>query len=171
MVQGPIPPPPAASYQPPASTGGDALKKVNGPGIALIATALIGAFFQLLNLLSTLLAGSDSGQLADVMVEMFEEMGLDSANTDMIVQAMQQSTLMTVISVTFGLIISGLIFYGGMKMRKLESWGIALAASILALVPCISPCCCIGIPIGIWALIVLMDDHVKEAFEQNKSFR
>jgi len=39
-----------------------------------------------------------------------------------------------------------------------------VVASILAMVPCISPCCLLGIPIGIWALVVLMKPEVQQAF-------
>ena len=51
-----------------------------------------------------------------------------------------------------------------MKMKKLESYGWAMTASILALAPCISPCCLVGLPIGIWALVVLAKPEVKSAF-------
>ncbi len=51
-----------------------------------------------------------------------------------------------------------------MKMKKLESYGLAMAASIIAMIPCLSPCCLIGLPIGIWALVVLSKPEVKSAF-------
>ena len=69
-----------------------------------------------------------------------------------------------VVSAAIGLLIAGLIIYASMEMKKLKQWGLAVAASILAMVPCISPCCIIGLPIGIWALVVLMKDEVKAAF-------
>jgi hypothetical protein len=40
-----------------------------------------------------------------------------------------------------------------------------LAAAIVALIPCFSPCCLIGLPIGIWALVVLSKPEVKSQFE------
>jgi hypothetical protein len=63
-----------------------------------------------------------------------------------------------------GLLVSFLILYGALKMKKLESHGWAVAASVIALVPCVSPCCLIGLPIGIWALVVLNKPEVKAAF-------
>jgi hypothetical protein len=39
-----------------------------------------------------------------------------------------------------------------------------MAASIIAMIPCVSPCCLLGLPIGIWALVVLMKPEVKSAF-------
>ena len=58
------------------------------------------------------------------------------------------------------------VLFGALKMKKLENHGLAMAASILAIVPCITPCpcCCFGIPIGIWALIVLCKPEVKSYF-------
>jgi hypothetical protein len=69
-----------------------------------------------------------------------------------------------VASAAVGLLIAGLIIYASMEMKKLRQWGLALAASILAMVPCISPCCIIGLPMGIWSLVILMRDDVKSAF-------
>jgi hypothetical protein len=60
--------------------------------------------------------------------------------------------------------IAGLILYGAMKMKKLERYGWAITASILALVPCVSPCCLVGAPFGIWALVVLSKPEIKSAF-------
>jgi len=52
---------------------------------------------------------------------------------------------------------------GGLKMKKLENYGSVMTACILALLPC-GNCCCIGLPLGIWALVVLNRPEVKDAF-------
>jgi hypothetical protein len=69
-----------------------------------------------------------------------------------------------VASSAIGLLIAGLIIYAAIEMRNLRQWGLAMAASILAMVPCISPCCIIGLPMGIWSLIVLQKPEIKAAF-------
>jgi hypothetical protein len=61
-------------------------------------------------------------------------------------------------------LISIVILYGGIQMMRLKSWGLALAASILAMLDFGSCCCVIGLPVGIWALIVLQAQDVKQAF-------
>lgn len=61
------------------------------------------------------------------------------------------------------LILEAAIVYAGVQMRKLQSWGLSLTGAILAMLPCL-PCCLLGLPIGIWAVIVLIDDDVKRAF-------
>jgi len=68
------------------------------------------------------------------------------------------------VSAVIGLVVSGVIFFGAMKMKSLENYGLAMAASIIAMIPCFSPCCLLGLPIGIWALVVLTKPDVKSAF-------
>jgi hypothetical protein len=62
------------------------------------------------------------------------------------------------------LLVAGFIIFAAIKMKDMEQWGLAVAASILAMIPCISPCCIIGLPVGIWCLTVLMRPEVKDAF-------
>jgi hypothetical protein len=69
-----------------------------------------------------------------------------------------------IVSSSSGILLSAVIFYGGLKMKRLENHGLAVASSILAIIPCTSPCCLLGIPVGIWALVVLMKPEVKSAF-------
>jgi hypothetical protein len=63
----------------------------------------------------------------------------------------------------FGLALNSFIIFGALKMKNLENRGLAMAASIVALIPCFT-CYCIGIPVGIWSLVVLSKPEVKAAF-------
>ena len=56
------------------------------------------------------------------------------------------------------------IIVGAVKMKRLRSHGLCTAACILAVIPCIGPCFILGIPFGIWGLIVLNDPKVRQAF-------
>jgi hypothetical protein len=49
-------------------------------------------------------------------------------------------------------------------MKALENYSLCMIASIIAIIPCISPCCCVGIPLGIWAVVVLNKPEVKAHF-------
>jgi ABC-type proline/glycine betaine transport system permease subunit len=60
--------------------------------------------------------------------------------------------------------VAAFIIFAALKMKELRQWELSLAASIVAMIPCISPCCILGLPIGIWALVVLLRPEVKEAF-------
>jgi len=62
-----------------------------------------------------------------------------------------------------GLVISGVMVFGGVQMRNLKSYGLAMAACIVGILPCTN-CCCVTLPIGIWALTILMKPEIKSAF-------
>jgi hypothetical protein len=40
-----------------------------------------------------------------------------------------------------------------------------MTAAILAMIPCLSSCCIVGLPLGIWALVVLSKPEVKSEFD------
>ncbi len=63
----------------------------------------------------------------------------------------------------FGIVLYGLMVLGALKMKALEGYALAMTAAIIAMLPC-SCCCFVGVPIGIWALVVLLDANVKAAF-------
>jgi hypothetical protein len=50
-------------------------------------------------------------------------------------------------------------------MAFLESYPLARVAALLACIPIITPFIIIGIPFGIWGLILLNDPRVKAAYE------
>ena len=126
----------------------DAAEKVNGPALALMILAglnlALGAFGLLLNLLGSSMSMFQNGP-EQVFGNMF-------------------SGVVGVASSSLGILLSAVIFYGGLKMKRLENHGLAVAASILAIIPCTSPCCLLGIPVGILALVVLTKPEVKSAF-------
>ena len=65
-----------------------------------------------------------------------------------------------------GLLVSAFILYAALQMKKLKQWGMCFAASIVVMIPCITPCIgfIAGIPIGIWCIVVLLRQEVKTAF-------
>lgn len=63
--------------------------------------------------------------------------------------------------------VYAVIFFGAWSMKNLQRRGLALAASVLAIIPCLSPCFILGIPLGIWALVVLSSHEVRIAFQQS----
>ena len=62
------------------------------------------------------------------------------------------------------LIIGGVCIAGGLRMRQLRDYPLALAGAIAAGVPC-SCCCIVGIFPAIWAILVLLKPDVKAAFK------
>ena len=67
-------------------------------------------------------------------------------------------------SLILSLVVGGLILFGGLKMRRLENYVLSLVAAILAMIPCACPGCMIILPLGVWAMIVLLDDNVRRSF-------
>ena len=47
---------------------------------------------------------------------------------------------------------------------KLKARALCYAATILSMIPVVSGCCCVGLPLGIWVLIVLGKSEVKAGF-------
>ena len=58
---------------------------------------------------------------------------------------------------------AGIVLSGAVQMCRLRGYGYAMTATIVAMVPC-SLCCILGLPFGIWGLVVLMKPEVKNAF-------
>lgn len=75
-----------------------------------------------------------------------------------------QSPAMVLVDGVIKLAVAGLIMFGASRLRNLKSFPLVVTAVILGIVPCTSPCCCIGLPVGIWALVVLFKPEVKSAF-------
>jgi hypothetical protein len=125
-----------------------AAEQVNGPAIGLIVTAILGGLLQVGSLITHLVGAS------------FLAAGRMPNNP----WASMFSGKVGVVTSVVGLILSLVILIGALKMKKLESYGFAMAATIIAMIPCFSPCCLLGLPIGIWALVVLLKPEVKAAF-------
>ncbi len=128
--------------------GPDAAERVKGPATGLIVTAVLGAIAQVVSLIFHF-AGASIMAKSQVPKEAWANMF---------------SGTVGVVSCVIAILLSGLILAGALKMKKLESFGLAMTASIVAMVPCLSPCCLLGLPIGIWALVVLSKPEVKTAF-------
>src|SRR5437762_7089842 len=62
-----------------------------------------------------------------------------------------------------------LIIVCGVQMMKLQSWGMAVTGSILAMLNIGSCCCVAGIPVGLWSLAVLMSPDVITIFSAARS--
>jgi predicted Ser/Thr protein kinase len=57
------------------------------------------------------------------------------------------------------------MLFAGLKMKRMESYRLALAGACLALLP-MSPASIVIMPLGIWAIVMLSSREVREAFRQ-----
>ena len=62
---------------------------------------------------------------------------------------------------------SSLLIVGTLKMKRLEAYWLAVVAAIFAVI--FPPGNLIGLPIGIWALVVLSQREIRDAFAKNKN--
>jgi hypothetical protein len=144
------PPPPPPGFIP-ASVAPVSADAVSAPAVCLI---VLGAF----NLLLVIVRA-----LAMVFGLAQQNMG-GGMSPEMQKMFLAMSGTAGVAAVVFGVIGALVILFGGIKMKKLESYNLSMAAAIIAMIPCLSACCILGIPLGIWALVVLMKPEVKAAF-------
>ena len=61
-------------------------------------------------------------------------------------------------------LLNALVIIGAIQMKKMKTYAMAMTAAIIAVIPCVSPLCLLGLPFGIWALVVLNNANVKTAF-------
>jgi len=137
----------------PANLRAYALDRVSGPGIALIVMGALGVPIAVIaSVVNIVNLNAGVPPVPDpAMGEFFGEF---------------QSGMMIgqVFGSVIGIGVSILLIVGGVKMKNLRSYGLCMAAAILAAIPCFSSCCCLEVPFGIWALVVLADKQVSAAF-------
>jgi hypothetical protein len=130
--------------------GADPRAAVQAPGIALAVVGGISILVHLMSVGINLLFGG--------LGAMGAASGGDAAVTVL------SGVVGTIIYLVF-LLLQVVTVVGGIKMKGLNSYGLAMAAAIIVALPCTNyACCLIGLPVGIWALIVLMKPEVKAAF-------
>lgn len=62
-----------------------------------------------------------------------------------------------------GIALNIAMLLGGLQLKGVSGYGLAMAGTVASLIP-IHGCCCFSIPVGVWALIVLLNPTVKAAF-------
>ncbi|HWN94145.1 MAG TPA: DUF4339 domain-containing protein [Methylomirabilota bacterium] len=137
------------------SGGAEAANLVSGPATGLLVVGILCALVSLWGVLSNLLGIGMGAAGAAPVGNMPPQFG----------QYMQMMSGGVGLVINFiALALAGLFIFASTKMRKLESYGLVMTATILSMLPCTSSCCCIGLPIGIWILIVLAKPEVKAGF-------
>jgi preprotein translocase subunit YajC len=148
------PPPSISSPVATASGGRDAaLQLVKGPAIGLKVTAILGL---------VLVA---AGLVMNIMTLGGFQIFPQQINDPQMQKLLSSlSGGLGIVQGIIGGVVGVIVLIGAAKMQKLQSYQFALTASIVAMVPCISPCCVFGLPFGIWALVVLNKPEVKSQF-------
>ena len=129
-----------------------AQQMVAGPAMGLLIMAALGILLQILGIIFNLLGVTFPTQQPEMSPEALHMIHLFGG-------------VVGVVSGVIGIAVSIFIIFSALKMQKLASHGLALAGAIVAMVPCFNPCCLLGIPIGIWALVVLNKPEVRSQFD------
>jgi hypothetical protein len=99
------------------------------------------------------------GRIAGLCVQFY---ALDQADAGVATAA----TMGGIVGNGFALLFNLATLFGAYKMMNLESYSAARSAAIISVIPVCSPCILLGIPFGIWALVVLNNPMVKASFRQ-----
>lgn len=133
--------------------------KVMGPAIALIVLGILGVFLTI--------PGFFVGFIDPRLLEQMD-LPIDSRARDQMNEAFQKAIegSSIVMSLVF-VVVNVFITWAGVRMLSMKSWTAAVIANVVVMIACLFQCCCcpIGLPIGVWGLVVLFDGNVKQAFE------
>lgn len=149
----------------------DAIKKrVFGPSIAMIIAGALGVSGAIFGAIQWGIRAAGiypsqaekDKQLADLEEQLGNTEWWETVKWAMEFQDSPVNLLLNALSLAIGIAI----IVGGVKMKNLQSYGLSMTAAILTVVP-IFTCCCYGLPIGIWAIVVLMSGDVKAAFRRS----
>jgi hypothetical protein len=145
---------------PGAPGGGNAQQMVQGPAIGVLVVGIINALYAVYEIISGLMY--DPKEAMRLATAQNPAMNKEEAN--LVTQIMAMSGTAATIYGVVALLLAAIIILSALKMKNLQSFGLAMGGSVLAMIPCLSPCCIAGLPLGIWALIVLNKPEVKSAF-------
>lgn len=131
---------------------GAAESAVIGPAIAImvvsglsIVCGLIDLAFRVLG--ASLMAGASVGSGANAAQAAGQTVGM----------------ILGGIVDVLSLILPIVMLIGAIKMKNLQNYGLALTSCIVAMLP-IHCCCFLGLPFGIWGVVMLNKPEVKDAF-------
>jgi hypothetical protein len=114
---------------------------VLGPTIALLVTGILGT-------------------LASVAVFFFSLLTMGARGSDAYALGKLMGCCASVVGVPLGILVT----IGATLMMQRRGYGMAMTACIAAMLLVPGLCCLLGIPFGIWGLVVLARPDVKKAF-------
>ena len=126
--------------------------KVKPPAIGLMIYAGLSLVFLVINVISSFLNPNGITRIMQNAQNDAERLG---------------GVIGLVLVIVVTIIPAVLIFIGAPKMMNLQSRGLALTAAIAGCVPC-NLCCLLGLPIGIWSIVVLLQPDVKAWFSMSQ---
>jgi hypothetical protein len=122
--------------------------RVMAPAIVLVVISALGLATSIFN-----------------VVFAFGEPQIDPNDPPFVRQMKESSTGPVALTAQSAFVVVNLLIIGGaVQMMRFKTWGFALAASIIAMLNFGTFCCVLGLPVGIWSLVILLQPDVKQAF-------
>lgn len=143
---------PMTSGLEPKGGGADALAQLKAPAICMLIVSCVSILAMLIDLVMRIINinagnvpvfGDNPAAEQGAIVGAYVGAGVDVLN----------------------LIAQFVVIAGCMAMLKGRGKSIASMAAVLSMIPCISGCCILNIPFGIWAFIVLKKPEVDQALD------
>lgn len=131
----------------------DNLQKLRAPAIGLIIAGSVNGVSGLIAVLSGLMRLTGLAGKETLPMDQAERMGY------------MVGTIVPYGVSLLSVLMAPVIIFGAVRMMHGKQRGLAKIASILAIIPVTSCCFLIGIPMGIWSLIVLAKPEVKAVFD------
>ena len=137
-----------------------ALQRVKAPAVALMVTAILNILLGVWSLVRMTIFRPNLQQLNSELQQL---------NNPQLQEFVQKVFHMSygpfgIASSFLGVALSVLILIGASKMQSLRSYEFSMTAAILAMIPCLTPCCILGLPFGIWAVVALSRPGIKSQF-------
>lgn len=149
--------------------------KVKAPGLFLALTGGLSLVLAVGSLaLSILAPGTLTDPMFDAIIDFTQKQPATPQQAGQIAQFQRQkidARQINPVNVVFGVIglaLNAVTLLGGLQMRGASGYGMAMAGAICGVVP-LSGCCCVTMPAGIWALVVLLNQDAKAAFARSAS--
>jgi hypothetical protein len=158
----------------PASSPTQARQRVQAPAIALIVVGILNLLMALVQVTGTIWIAVAPQQIQKMMEDMQKgNAGAQNPFKDLLGgQGQQQiggpaSVIQNTVLSLLMVLIAVLNLIGGIFMLSLRSYALSIVGAISAAIPCLScgGCCLFGEVIGIWALVVLVNNDVRSAFQ------
>ena len=143
----------------PSAQGGpqtDADNPLRIPAIGILATGVLGTVTSFMGVVSSLMGGVKKTEIPF-------DMGSPEAErmAKVVLNVLETFNLpLNLMALVLGI----LTLLGGVKMLQRRSYALAMVGAIVGMIPCLSPCCCTGLPFGIWALVLLSKPEIRDSF-------
>jgi hypothetical protein len=136
-------------------------QKLKIPAIGVIVTGALGGLLSLYGAIATLL-GSNKMLGSNKNIEIPTDLPPEAAGFLKGYLAMMETFNLPLN--LLALVMSVLTLMAGIRMLQRRSYGLVMTGVIIGMLPCLSACCCTGLPFGIWALVVLSNEEVRKSF-------